>query len=178
MTPSFTRPRPIKPDDELSRFDCGKPSLNEYLTKRAVWNNAEGGSRCIVSMSDGRVAGYYALATSTISHLDVVGRVRRNMPDPIPMVLLSRLAVDLKFAGRGLGRQLLRDAILRTVEVAQIVGVRGLLVHALDEEARAFYEKFDFEASVTDPLHLMLLVKDMVAVYHPEDSYRGLSVTG
>jgi len=104
--------------------------------------------------------GYYSLATGSVVHAEVSGKVRRNQPDPIPVILLGRLAVDHEEQGRGLGAHLLRDAILRTVEAANIIGVRALLVHALHERAREFYLHFDFEPSPTDPLHLFLLMKD------------------
>ena len=109
------------------------------------------------------MVGYYALASASIQHRDLSGRYRRNMPDPVPAILLSRLAVDRSVQGSGLGKALLRDAMARTVAAAGIIGVRALLVHALSERARAFYLQFDFEPSPTDPLHLLLLVKDIRA---------------
>ncbi len=147
-------------DDDTSRFDSGEPSLDEYLRKRALGNHVQGASRCFVTCGDGRVVGYYALASASVQHGGVTGKVRRNMPDPIPVILLSRLAVDRKEQGSGLGKNLLRDAILRSVDASEIIGVRTLLVHALNDTARAFYAHFDFEPSTTDPLHLLLLIKD------------------
>ena len=108
--------------------------------------------------------GYYALASGSVQHLDATGRVRRNMPNPVPVILLSRLAVDSKEQGNGLGKHLLRDAVLRAVQAAEIIGVRALLTHALEEEARSFYEHFDFESSPTDRHHLFLLLKDARAL--------------
>jgi GNAT superfamily N-acetyltransferase len=156
----YSRPHPIAEDDDSSTFDSGEPDLDEYLRRRALPNHLQGGSRCYVSCRDGRIAGYYALASASIQHRDLSGRYRRNMPDPVPAILLSRLAVDLKEQGSGLGKSLLRDAITRSVAAADIVGVRALLVHALHDRARAFYLKYDFEPSPTDPLHLVLLIKD------------------
>ncbi len=156
----YSLPRPITEDDETSEFDSGEPSLNEYLRKRALANHAQGASRCFVTCHDGRVVGYYALASASVQHHQVAGKVRRNMPNPVPVILLSRLAVDRKEQGSGLGKSLLRDAILRSVEASEIIGVRALLVYALNEDARAFYAHFDFEPSPTDPLHLLLLIKD------------------
>lgn len=156
----YSLPRPITEDDETSEFDSGEPSLNEYLRKRALANHAQGASRCFVTCHDGRVAGYYALASASVQHHQVAGKVRRNMPNPVPVILLSRLAVDRKEQGSGLGKSLLRDAILRSAEASEIIGVRALLVYALNEDARAFYAHFDFEPSPTDPLHLLLLIKD------------------
>ncbi|WP_109508719.1 GNAT family N-acetyltransferase [Nocardioides speluncae] len=156
----YTRPRALAADDEVAAFDSGEPSLDEYLRKRALSNHLEGASRCIVTTHGGQVVGYYALASAAIYHQELRGRVRRNMPDPVPGVLLSRLAVDQEHQGSGLGRQLLRDAIRRTIEAADLIGVRVLLVHALHDRAREFYAREGFESSPTDPLHLMLLIKD------------------
>jgi GNAT superfamily N-acetyltransferase len=160
----YSLPRPIRADDDTATFDSGERSLDEYLRTRALANHVQGASRCFVTCSGGRVAGYYALAAASVHHGDVAGKVRRNMPDPVPVVLLSRLAVDGKDQGRGLGRSLLRDAIIRTVAAAEIIGVRALLVHALHEQARSFYARYDFEPSPTDPLHLLLLVKEARAM--------------
>jgi GNAT superfamily N-acetyltransferase len=156
----YSQPRPIREDDDASTFDSGERSLDEYLRTRALSNHVQGASRCFVTCRDDRIVGYYALASASIEHREVAGKVRRNMPDPVPVILLSRLAVDRKEQGSGLGSNLLRDAIARSVAAAEIVGVRALLVHALHEEARAFYLHFDFEPSPTDPLHLLLLMKD------------------
>ena len=164
---SYSLPRPIAEDDDDSTFDSGEPSLDEYLHKRALANQVQGASRCFVTCRDGRVVGYYALASASIQHREVAGKVRRNMPDPVPVILLSRLAVDRRAQGSGLGRNLLRDAILRSVEASEIIGVRALLVHALKDTARTFYERFDFEPSPTDPLHLLLLMKDARTLLAP-----------
>lgn len=160
----YSAPRPIRDDDETAEFDSGEPSLDEYLTRRALTNHAAGASRCFVTCRDSRVVGYYALASASISHNEAPAKVRRNMPNPVPVILLSRLAVDRKEQGTGLGKNLLRDAITRSVEAAEIVGIRALLVHALHQDARAFYKHFDFEPSPTDPLHLLLLMKDARAL--------------
>jgi predicted N-acetyltransferase YhbS len=156
----YSLPRPIAEDDNTTEFDSGEASLDDYVRRRALANHVQGGSRCFVTCRDGRVVGYYALASASVQHSDVAGKVRRNMPDPVPVILLSRLAVDLKEQGSGLGKNLLRDAILRSVEASDIIGVRAILVHALNDTARAFYTHFDFEPSPTDPLHLLLLIKD------------------
>lgn len=156
----YSLPRPITEDDDTSGFDSGERSLDDYLRKRAWANHVQGASRCFVTCRDSRVVGYYALASASIQQQDVAGKVRRNMPDPVPVILLSRLAVDRDEQGSGLGKNLLRDAILRSVEASEIIGVRALLVHALNDTARAFYAHFNFEPSPTDPLHLLLLMKD------------------
>jgi predicted N-acetyltransferase YhbS len=156
----YSQPRPISEDDDSSRLDSGEPSLDDYLRLRALSNHRQGAARCFVTCRDGRIVGYYALASASIQHRDLSGRFRRNMPAPVPVILLSRLAVDRKEQGSGLGKNLLRDAIARSVSAAEIVGVRALLVHSLHDQARAFYLKFGFEPSPTDPLHLLLLIKD------------------
>ena len=161
MSVGYTVPRLLAVDDHLEDFDSGEPELDQWLVRQAQRNQASGGSRTYVTTRDGRVVGYYNLATGSVGHADVTGRVRRNQPNPVPVILLGRLAVDLKEQGRGLGAHLLRDAIIRAVEAANIVGVRALLVHALHEQARQFYVNFDFETSPTDPLRLFLLIKDV-----------------
>ncbi|MBX9641005.1 MAG: GNAT family N-acetyltransferase [Mycobacteriaceae bacterium] len=156
----YSAPRPMSEGDDIVDFDCGEPSLNDYLRNRALPNHMQGASRCFVTCRDGRVVGYYALASGAVTHADAPGRVRRNMLDPVPVILFSRLAVDRKERGKGLGKHLLRDAIGRCVQAADSIGVRAILVHALHDEARSFYAHFEFEPSRTDDLHLMLLMKD------------------
>jgi predicted N-acetyltransferase YhbS len=160
----YSRPRPIREDDDTATFDSGEPSLDAYLRTRALSNHVQGASRCFVTCRNGRVVGYYALASAAIEHRDALRKVRRNMPDPVPAILLSRLAVDRKEQAHGLGKHLLRDAIARSVEAADLIGVRAMPVHALHDGARSFYADFDFEPSPTDPLHLMLLIKDARAL--------------
>lgn len=157
---SYSRPRPVEDRDDTESFDSGEPSLDDYLRRRALANHLQGASRCFVTCAGGRVVGYYSLASASIQHTEAGGKFRRNMPDPIPVILLSRLAIDRAVRGQGLGKHLLRDAIERCVQAADIIGVRALLVHALHEEAREFYLHYDFEPSPTDPLHLMLLLRD------------------
>lgn len=156
----YSLPRPIAEDDETSGFDSGERSLDDYLRKRALANHVQGASRCFVTCRGARVVGYCALAFASVQQRDVAGKVRRNMPDPVPVILLSRLAVDRTEQGPGLGKNLRRDAILRSVAASEIIGVRALLVHAIDDTTRAFYAHFNFEPSPTDPLHLLLLMKD------------------
>lgn len=163
----YSAPRPISEHDVVAEFDSGEPGLDDYLRRRALANHVEGASRCFVTCRDGRVVGFYALASAAVEHAGTPGRVRRNMPDPVPVILLSRLAIDRKEQGQGLGAQLLRDAIARAVAAAEIIGVRALLVHALHEQARTFYVHFDFEPSPTDPLHLLLLIKDARSLLDP-----------
>ncbi|WP_431240435.1 GNAT family N-acetyltransferase [Mycolicibacterium aichiense] len=161
---SYTAPEPIHQAHEVAEFDSGEPSLNDYLHRRALNNHTQGGSRCFVTDKDGRVVGYYALAAGSVLHREAPGSVRRNMPDPVPVILLSRLAVDRKEQGNGLGSHLLRDAITRSVAAADSIGVRSILVHALHEEAVSFYRHFEFVPSPTDRLHLHLPMKDARAL--------------
>lgn len=131
--------------------------LDEWLKRRALANQVSGASRTfVVTDRDARVYGYYALAAGAVSHRLATGSVRRNMPDPIPVMVLARLAVDRRAQGIKLGGALLQDAVNRAVTVAQNMGVRALLVHALHERAKSFYEYFGFQPSPVDPLILML----------------------
>ncbi len=163
----YSAPRPIRDDDDFAEFESGDDSLDHYLRTRAVPNHAEGASRCYVTCRAARVVGFYALASASVERSDATGAVRRNMPEPIPVILLSRLAVDRREQGRGLGRGLLRDAIIRSVRAADLIGVRALLVHAIDDEARNFYSHFGFMPSPTDPMHLLLLMKDVRRIVDP-----------
>jgi GNAT superfamily N-acetyltransferase len=156
----YGAPRPIREDDDVSAFDCGEPSLDDYLRSRALANHVGGASRCYVICRDGRVVGFYALASASVERRATAGAVRRNMPDPIPVILLSRLAVDRGEQNQGLGKHLLRDAIVRSVRAADLIGVRALLVHAINDRARSFYYDNGFDPSPTDPLHLVLLIRE------------------
>lgn len=156
----YGRPRPITQNDDTSQFSCGDEALDRWLCRYGLMNHVGGGARTYVTTRAGEVVGYYALAATSIQRADATFRAARGMPEPVPAVLLGRLAVSQKEQGLGLGRFLVRDAIIRTLNAAAIVGVRVLLVHAASEDVRRFYERLDFEPSPTDPLHLMLLLKD------------------
>lgn len=149
-------PEPIRPDHDLASFDSGQPTLDAWLASRALKNERGGGSRAYVVCEKGRVVAYYCLSTGSVVHGAVPGSIRRNMPDPVPLMLMGRLAVDRSHQGRGIARALVRDAILRTLNAAEIAGTRALLVHALDETAAAFYRHLGFVDSPIDPLVLML----------------------
>jgi len=153
-------PRPLRADDDVSAFDSGNLALDEWLRARALRNEHDDASRTYVVAIGPRVVAYYSLAAAAVPHAGATGRSRRNMPDPIPAMLLARLAVDVGHQGKQLGANLLRDAIRRTLAAGDIAGIRVLLVHAADHRARRFYEHFDFAGSPTDALHLMLLLKD------------------
>jgi len=134
--------------------------LDEWLRRRALANEETGASRTYVAGAGGRVVGYYALASGGVTLWQAPGRVRRNMPDPIPVMILGRLAVDRTWQGRSLGSSLLRDAVLRILQAAGIGGIRALLVHAISEEARRFYQRYGFGESPLDPMTLMMTVAD------------------
>lgn len=156
------RPRPIEPTDGTTDFDSGEESLDRYLAERALTNHLADLGRCYVCI-DGdtdKVLGYYTLSAIAVEHADLPGKVRRNAPNPVPAVLMGRLAIDANAQGAGLGRHLVRDAILSTLTAADRIGVRILLVHALHEQAATFYEELGFTRSPTDPLHLYLLLAD------------------
>lgn len=141
----------------LNEFACGEAALDHWLQRRALANQVTGASRCFV-VADGeqRVHGYYAMAAGAISHQWATGSVRRNMPDPVPVMVLARLAVDHRAQGSRLGAALLQDAVSRALLVAQNAGVRALLVHALHDRARQFYEHYGFQVSPAHPMTLML----------------------
>ncbi len=153
---TLTFPHPISDEHNPSLFDSGRPVLDDWLRERAIRNEASGASRTYVVCEGKRVVGYYCLASGAVESKQAPGKVRRNMPDPIPVMLLGRLAVDLSQQGKGLGRGLLKDAILRTLKAADIAGMRALLVHALDDEAAAFYRHNGFVVSPIDTHILML----------------------
>ena len=157
MNLGLTAPQPLTPAHRLDGFCCKETVLDEWLKRHALPNQTSGASRTFVVADQGNlVHGYYALATGAVAHRVATGRVRRNMPDPIPVMVLARLAVDHRAQGHQFGGALLRDAVERTAAVAHNAGVRALLVHALHERAKAFYEHYGFQASPLDPLTLML----------------------
>ena len=149
-------PEPIKPEHDVSQFECGSAVLDDWLKNIALKNEVSGASRTFVVCEDGRVRGYYYLATGAVARSEAPGAIRRNMPEPIPVMVLGRLAVDRRSQGRGVGSGLLRDAILRTLTVGEIAGMRALLVHALDDEAARFYRRNGFLPSPFYELTLML----------------------
>lgn len=156
------QPRPIEATDNTTDFDSGEESLNRYLADRALTNHLADLGRCYVCI-DGdtdKVLGYYTLSAVAVEHGALPGKVRRNAPNPVPAVLMGRLAIDVKAQGSSLGRFLVRDAIFSTLAAADRIGARLLLVHALHERAASFYEKLGFRRSPTDQLHLYLLLAD------------------
>lgn len=149
---------------DLSAFDCGKKSLDTWLKRWALTNQQSDSAQAYVVHRNGVVVGYYTLTAGSVRPEEAPARVSKGLPrHPIGIVLLARLAIDKREHGKGLGSALLKDALLRVMSAADAIGARALLVHALDDEARAFYEKFDFERSPVNEYHLMLLVKDLRA---------------
>lgn len=158
---NFVGPELLDDSHVLDGFDCGDDTLNDWLARRARNNQTGGASRTWVVSADKRVVAYYASSAAVLLHADSTKRAARNQPDPLPALLLGRLAVDQKQQGHGLGAALLKHFILKCLEVAQITGVRLLLVHAKDAGAAVFYRKYGFEPSPVDDLTLMILVKDI-----------------
>ena len=149
---------PVRLGDEhrLEDFRCTAPELGRWLLERARQNQATGASRCFVVCDEARnVVGYYALAAGAVSHEEAPGRIRRNMPDPVPVIVLGRLAVHMDRMGQGIGRGLLKDAVLRALQTSELVGARALICHAIDESAKAFYLKHGF---IDSPIHDMTVM--------------------
>ena len=153
-------PAALAAEHDLSAFACGVPQLDEWLRRRARANEASGASRTFVICDGRRVIGFYSLAAGSVWHAASTGRVRRNMPDPVPVAVIGRLAVDRAYQHQGLGRALMRDAILRVLGAADVIGIRAILVHALTPEAKTLYERFGFGVSPTEPMTLMITVEE------------------
>lgn len=164
---AYKRPEPLGKHHRLDQFQCGEPALDEWLKRHARAAQASDSARVFVTtLEDGEtVVGYYALAAAQVAPQDATARALKGQPRarPVPAILLARLAVDQEHQGAGLGRSLLQDVLLRCVDAAEAIGARVLLVHAKHEEARRWYMQFDFEESPTDPLHLLMLLKDVRA---------------
>ena len=161
---TYVYPRPIAADDDVTGFACGQPSLDDWLRRRALVGETTGASRTFVTTPLGSrtVVGYYALAAGSVRAESVPGRVRRNMPDPIPVVVLARLAVSTAHQGAGLGTSLLQDAVLRSVAAATSVGMRAIVVHALTEEAGRFYARLGFVEAPPGNLLYVATIPDLV----------------
>jgi GNAT superfamily N-acetyltransferase len=160
-------PEPLTAGHQSGGFDSGTPSLDDWLRRRAMQNQASGASRTFVICDDDRVVGYYALAASAVAPDAATGRFRRNMPDPVPVAVLGRLAIDKAYQGKGLGRALFRDAALRVLAAADSIGIRGILVHAISDQAKAFYVGLGLEVSPLEPMTLMVTLADLKAALRP-----------
>lgn len=154
--PDLSAPEPLSPSHDVDLFDCGVPALNDWLKERGATNEASGATRTYVVCVASKVVGYYALATGAVARDAAPGAVRRNMPEPVPVIVLGRLAIDWRYQRQGLGQALLRDAILRVLQAADVVGVRAILVHAISEDVRRFYLNHGFIESPLDPMTLCL----------------------
>lgn len=158
----YSAPTPLKPFHNITDFDCGQPLLNDWLREKAYENELKGASRTYVVCCDNKVIAYYSLATGSITRNIAHGSIRRNMPEPIPVMVLGRLAVDINYQGSGIGFGLVKDAVLRTLQASEIAGIRAILVHALDESAKQFYQnKCGFKVSPVNPLTLMVTLSEV-----------------
>lgn len=157
----LARPEPLSDLHELNEFFSGVSSLDDWLKRRARANQVSGASRTFVVADQRKVVGYYALASGAITVASSVGRFRRNMPDPIPVAVLGRLAIDRRQQGRGLGRALFRDCALRVAHAADTIGIRGIVVHAISDQAKAFYQALGFDPSPADPMTLMVTLAEI-----------------
>lgn len=157
---TLSAPVLLNSSHDIADFSCGISSLDDWLKRRAQQNQIGGASRTYVATEGNKIVGYYCLASGALALSEAPNPIRRNMPDPIHMAVLGRLAVCQAWHGRGLGAALLQDAFMRTMQAANILGIRGLLVHAISQEAKNFYEHHGFIASPTQPMTLILSVKN------------------
>jgi GNAT superfamily N-acetyltransferase len=152
----------LRPDHSVEGFDCGREQLNRYLLRYAWQNQQAGASQTYVGMVDDAVVGFYTLAVGQVSREEAPSRLTKGLArHPVRIMLLARLGVDRRWQGQGIGKALLKDAMLRTLQAADIVGIRAFAVHAKDEDAKRFYEHFDFIPSPVDPMHLFVFLKDV-----------------
>lgn len=160
----LSRPEELNRDHNVTGFRCGRESLDDWLKNRALKSNAAGDSRVFVTCNHSdEVVGYYAVSAGSVRRRDAVGKIKRNAPDPIPMALIGRLAVRFDYQGEGIGPALLRDAVLRVSQASESIGIKGILVHALDEEAAKFYVRMGFRPSMASEFHLMISLRDVGA---------------
>ncbi|WP_226829006.1 GNAT family N-acetyltransferase [Acidithiobacillus ferridurans] len=164
MSLKLSSPQPLAAANLLGDFECGEPALDEWLKRRAMNNQLTGASRSFVVVDEeNRVRGFYSMSAGAVSHQPATGSVRRNMPDPVPVMVLGRLAVDRRAPGIKLGAAMLQDAVNRAITISQNTGVRALLVHALHERAKQFYEHYGFQESPQHPMTLMLRLSTVKA---------------
>jgi GNAT superfamily N-acetyltransferase len=167
MSQPLSAPEPLTDDHQIDSFDSGETVVDDWLRRRARANQATGASRTYVVCEGKRVVAYYALASGAIAQAAAPGRFRRNMPDPIPVVVLARLAVDRNYQGRGLGRALFRDAARRAEHAADAIGIRGIVVHAISEEARKFYIALGFDPCPAESMTLVVTLPDVRSTLEP-----------
>jgi len=155
----------LRREHRVDRFDCGREALNRFLVRYAFQNQRAEASQTYVALTGDEVVGFYTLVVADVACDDAPARLGKGLPrQPIPLMLLARLAVATSRQGQGLGAGLLKDAMGRTLQAADIAGIRAMAVHAKDDDARAFYERFDFRPFPTDPYHLFVLLKDVRAI--------------
>jgi predicted N-acetyltransferase YhbS len=159
-------PEPLADHHDIGNLGSGEASLDDWLKRRARANQVSGASRTYVLCEEQRVIGYYALASGVVTVEGAPGRFRRNMPNPIPVAVLARLAVDHDWHGRGIGRALFRDAARRVANAADAIGIRGIVVHAISDEAKKFYMALGFDASPSEPMTLMVTLSDIRAPFY------------
>lgn len=160
--------RKLDASDSVATFDCGQAALNQFLQRYALLNQKANSTQTFVCCKGGKVAGFYSLAVGSVEPAAAPLRITKGLArHPVPVMILARLAVDSSHQGAGVGAALLKDALLRTLQAADIAGIRTLLVHAKDDAARLWYEGWGFEPSPTDPYHLFLLLKDIKALLLP-----------
>lgn len=162
MSVSFSPIRKLKVDDSVDTFDCGQPDLNHYLNRYAWSNQKANSAQTYIACADSIIAGYYSLSVAGVDHASTPPHVAEGLArHPVPVMLLARLAVDQGFQGQGLGAALLKDALLRTAQAADIAGIRAVIVHTKNEAAQQWYLRFGFEPGPITPFHLFLLLKDI-----------------
>jgi GNAT superfamily N-acetyltransferase len=160
---NLSAPAPLADNHQLEPFHSGVPTLDDWLKRRAMANQVSGASRSFVVCAEETVVGYHALASGAVSTAAASGRFRRNMPDPIPVAVLGRLAIDRAYHGKGIGRALFRDSALRVMQAAEAIGIRGMLVHAISDQAKAFYLALGLSPSPLEPMTLMVTLADLRA---------------
>jgi GNAT superfamily N-acetyltransferase len=154
----------LRREHALEDFDCGQEALNRFLVRYALQNQQAGASQTYVALAGAEVAGYYTLVVGHVQYDGAPERLKKGLArHPVPIMLLARLATATRWQGRGVGSGLLKDAMLRTLQAADIAGIRAFAVHAKDDETKAFHERFDFISSPSDPYHLFRLLKDIRA---------------
>ncbi|TCD47604.1 GNAT family N-acetyltransferase [Chlorobium sp. N1] len=164
---NFTPVQKLAPSHNVESFDCGHHALNQFLRRFALLNQKANGAQTYVccERESSAVVGFYSLAVGSVESAAAEGRLAKGLAKhPVPVLILARLAVDMRYQGGGLGRALLKDALLRTAQAAELVGIRAILVHAKDDAARSGYLGKGFEPSSSDPYHLFLLVKDLLHI--------------
>ena len=164
----LSSPRPFSRDHDPLSFDSGESSLDDWLKRRALKNQLSGASRCFVVCNDKKIIGYYTLSTGAISHEAAPKAMRRNMPNPLPVLLIGRLAIDKNYHNKGIGSALLRDAMIRAVSISRDAGVFAIIVHALSNQAKQFYLSRGFVASFLQPMTLIMTLETIRAILAEE----------